>query len=68
MNFVSVDVETANWDRSSICQIGWTVVRDGEIALSDAVLIDPETYFDPFNVDIHGIARKLFGVARPSVR
>ena len=58
MNFVSVDVETANWDKSSICQIGWTVVRDGEIALSDAVLIDPETYFDPFNVDIHGIAEE----------
>lgn len=58
MNFVSVDVETANWDRSSICHIGWTEVRDGEIALSDAVLIDPETYFDPFNVGIHGITEE----------
>ncbi len=55
MDFVAVDVETANRDKSSICQIGWTVVRNGTISSSDALLIDPETYFDPFFVSIHGI-------------
>lgn len=55
MDFVSVDVETANWDKSSICQIGWSIVTDGKITQSDSVLIDPQTYFDPFNVEIHGI-------------
>ncbi len=55
MDFVAVDVETANRDKSSICQIGWTVVRNGTISSSDALLIDPETYFDPFCVNIHGI-------------
>jgi len=55
MNFVAVDVETANVDKSSICQIGWTVVKGGAISSTEAILINPETYFDPFNIGIHGI-------------
>ena len=31
MNFVSVDVETANSDRASICQIGIAVFKDGKL-------------------------------------
>lgn len=55
MDFVAVDVETANWDKSSICQIGWSLVNDGQIVQNESLLIDPQTYFDPFNKSIHGI-------------
>jgi DNA polymerase-3 subunit epsilon len=55
MDFVAIDVETANWDQSSICQIGYTVVKDGQCIKSAAELIDPETFFDEENIAIHGI-------------
>ena len=55
MNFVAVDVETANSDVSSICQIGLAVVRSGEITEVRTQLVDPEDFFDPRNIRIHGI-------------
>ena len=55
MNFVAVDVETANSDRSSICQIGLAVVRSGEIAQVLTQLVDPGDFFDPRNIAVHGI-------------
>ena len=55
LNFVAIDVETANNDRSSICQIGIATVRSGEIVEVWSELINPETYFDYMNVSIHGI-------------
>ncbi len=55
MNFTSIDVETANPDLSSICQIGLVVFRDGVAAASWQTLVDPEDYFDSYNVSIHGI-------------
>lgn len=55
MNFVAVDVETANSDRSSICQIGLAVVLSGEITEVRTQLVDPEDFFDPRNIKIHGI-------------
>lgn len=58
MNFIAVDVETANQCRGSICQVGWSVVKDGTIVHTDVQLINPETYFDPFNVSIHGITEE----------
>ena len=56
ITFVAIDVETANPDRASICQVGAVAVRDGEIADTLDLLVDPETYFDPWNVQIHGIS------------
>ncbi len=58
MNFVSIDVETANADMSSICQIGIAKYIDGELVDQWESLIDPEDYFDAINVDIHGINKK----------
>lgn len=55
MRFVSLDVETANPDRSSICQIGVVRFIDGAPADSWKSLINPRDYFDPVNVSIHGI-------------
>jgi DNA polymerase-3 subunit epsilon len=58
MNFIAIDVETANADYSSICQIGIAEFQNGKIVDKWKTLINPEDYFDPFNVSIHGISEK----------
>lgn len=56
MNFVAIDFETANEQRSSPCSIGLAVVKNGQIQESFAKLIRPaECRFNSRNVDIHGI-------------
>ena len=55
LTFNSIDVETANADRASICQIGIVHVRDGEIKDQWQTLVNPESCFDPLNISIHGI-------------
>lgn len=58
MNYLAIDVETANADYSSICQIGIVDFKDGQVADKWSTLVNPETYFDPFNSSIHGITEK----------
>lgn len=55
MNFVSLDVETANASLASICQVGIVRFENGQIADKWSSLVDPEDFFDPVNVSIHGI-------------
>jgi DNA polymerase-3 subunit epsilon len=55
MNFVAIDVETANADMASICQIGLVKCENGTLSDEWKTYVDPEDYFDPFNVSIHGI-------------
>ena len=55
LTFNSMDVETANADRASICQIGIVQIRDGEIIDQWKTLVNPEDWFDPCNVSIHRI-------------
>ena len=55
LTFNAIDVETANSNPSSICQIGIAIVRDGGIKESISLLVNPETEFSGFNVGIHGI-------------
>jgi DNA polymerase-3 subunit epsilon len=55
MDFVAVDVETANPDAGSICQIGIVAFEKGRVKESWQSLVNPEDYFDDFNVFIHGI-------------
>jgi len=55
MDFVAVDVETANPDAASICQIGIVAFENGRVKESWQSLVNPEDYFDDFNVFIHGI-------------
>ena len=55
LTFNSIDVETANADRASICQIGIIHVHDGKIQDQWKTLIDPEDWFDPWNIEIHRI-------------
>ena len=56
VNFVAIDLETANNDRNSICQIGITEVVDGVLQPSKSWLVQPEgNDYDSFNIMIHGI-------------
>lgn len=55
MNFVALDVETANADMASICQIGIAKFVEGQLTEEWSTLINPEDYFDYINIDIHGI-------------
>lgn len=55
MEFIAVDVETANPDLASICQLGAVRFEDGRVVETLDELIDPEDYFDFVNVSIHGI-------------
>ncbi|MGA2966181.1 MAG: exonuclease domain-containing protein [Terriglobales bacterium] len=55
VDFIAIDVETANPALSSICQIGLASFRDGRLYGSWESLINPEDYFHPINVSIHGI-------------
>ena len=53
--FVAIDVETANSDLASICQMGLVTFAGGQISSTWHSLINPEDEFDPFNTAIHGI-------------
>lgn len=55
MDFVALDVETANFDRSSICQLGIVEFRSGVAELCWESLVDPEDLFHPRMIEIHGI-------------
>lgn len=70
MNFVAVDVETANVDFSSICQIGIVRYDNGIMSEEWKTYVDPEDFFSPINISIHGIdeytvqgASKLYELA-----
>lgn len=55
-NFVSIDIETATSDRSSICQIGITEVVDGKPLEPRSWLVKPDgNHYDSMNIWIHGI-------------
>lgn len=58
VDFVAFDVETANQNWGSICQMGLVRVVDGEIVERASWLCRPPEgidEFDEFNVDCHGI-------------
>jgi len=56
MDYVAIDFETANEERSSPCALGVVVARAGTIVEKRSWLIRPrELYFNPYNTAIHGI-------------
>lgn len=55
MKYVGLDVETANYSRDSICSIGLVKCIDEEIVETFYTTINPEDFFAPFNVHLHGI-------------
>lgn len=58
VDFVAIDVETANADMASICQIGVAKYINGVLTEEWSSLVDPEDYFDFINIDIHGITEE----------
>lgn len=56
MNFTAIDFETANRQTHSACSVALTIVRDSKIVDEYYTLIQPETWFDRMNTQIHGIS------------
>ena len=52
---VSIDFETANSQRASVCSIGFVVEDEGTIILEKEILVNPMTDFSKINTRIHGI-------------
>lgn len=71
MDFLVLDVETANPNMASICQIGVAGFSNGTEVLAERRFVDPQDYFDPWHVSIHGIREEhvagaeCFGSLRP---
>ena len=62
LDFVAVDVETANEQRGSICSFGLSVVENGKVVRSENWLTGPPVkldWFDGFNIGLHGITPAL---------
>ena len=55
LDFVAIDVETANADMASICQIGIAGFANGQVSYEWKTYVDPEDFFDSINTSIHGI-------------
>jgi DNA polymerase-3 subunit epsilon len=55
VDFTALDVETANPDMASICQIGLAIYKDGVLSDEWKSLVNPEDEFDPMNISIHRI-------------
>ena len=58
LTFNVVDVETANYDQATICQVGVINVVSGRILDEWATLVDPEDDFLSMFTGIHGIAEE----------
>jgi DNA polymerase-3 subunit epsilon len=54
-SFVVIDVETANYDVSSICQIGAIRFLNNELIDEFKTYVNPEEVFNDFHIGIHGI-------------
>lgn len=55
MNFVTIDVETANSSSRAICQIGIAKFVNGVVVEEWVTLINPQDDFDFYSVRTHGI-------------
>ena len=59
MDFVSLDLETANGDPATICQVGIATVQAGRITDVWTQLIRPAAQFDRRHTAIHGITAEI---------
>lgn len=73
--FVAIDFETANSMRNSACSIGIAIIENLKIIETRHWLIKPpESYFNPFNISIHGITpenvkdKPTFDLLWPEIR
>lgn len=59
MRYIAFDVETPNSRNDRMSAIGISVIENGGITENFYTLVDPETYFDYFNVRLTGINEEL---------
>lgn len=59
MDFITIDVETANADMASICQIGMCHFKGKTLVDELNLYINPKTFFDDNNVAVHGITNEM---------
>ena len=52
---MALDVETANTDVGSICQVGLAAFKDGALNREWTSLVNPEEGFSYFNIKVHGL-------------
>lgn len=57
--FTFFDVETPNRFNDRICAFGLIHMVDDEIVFEQEFLVNPEVYFDTFNVQLHGVSRDM---------
>ncbi|MCF0174784.1 MAG: 3'-5' exonuclease [Bacteroidales bacterium] len=56
LNFIALDFETATARRSSICEAGICIVKDGKIVETKSWLVQPEgNVYNWWNIQVHGI-------------
>lgn len=59
MDFVAIDVETANPNRRSICSVGLALVQSGCITKTWSSYVSPSpAWFHSRNIEIHGIRKE----------
>lgn len=56
MDYVTIDIETANADIASICQIGAVRFSNGKLVSEWSSLVNPNDSFDSFNEGLHKIS------------
>ena len=59
MDFIALDLETANFDYSSICQIGIAFFNDNTVVDNFKSYVNPEDFFDSWHVERHGISEDM---------
>lgn len=57
IDFCAIDFETATHEKNSACELGITLVEQGQIVQTKTWLIKPPgfPYFHPRNIEVHGI-------------
>jgi len=61
--YIAFDVETPNARNHRMSAIGVTVIEDGAVTDSLYTLVNPETWFDSFNVMLTGITPEMASAA-----
>lgn len=59
MDFIALDLETADRANAAPCSIGLVEVKDGQIVDRKYYLINPETEFNPYAVRVHKITPEM---------
>ena len=57
--YIAFDVETPNHLNNRMSAIGITVIEDGAVVDQFFSLVNPETHFDYFNVQLTGINEEI---------